>query len=305
MIIPHALLFADADFTVVDVVHEYVSFVGTFFIVGAASFYFLLLRPAFGRNSDAIRVAGRSAARIGVVGALLRLLSIGMSVSTAMTQKQLPLVEALTRRPSMVVGELVTLIALIAFGSAAAAYSDALATWAVAGIATLVIALRGLITTDIEDIVNPIHVFAASMWIGTLFVMVASGIATALSGAFATSDRGPAVAAMVNRFSTLALWSAGVLVLTGVTTAYLHLRKISALWTSVYGETLIVKLCLVAVVFWLGGYNNWRMKPALGTEESARRLNRTSTYEIAVAAIVLIVTAVLVNLPAPSEHMAH
>jgi putative copper export protein len=153
--------------------------------------------------------------------------------------------------------------------------------------------------------VNPIHVFAASMWIGTLFVMVASGITTALSGAFATSDRGPAVATMVNRFSTLALWSAGVLVLTGVTTAYLHLRKLSALWTSVYGETLIVKLCLVVVVFWLGAYNNWRMKPALGTEESARRLNRTATYEIAVAAIVLIVTAVLVNLPAPGEHMAH
>jgi putative copper export protein len=305
MIIAHALLFADADFTVVDVVHEYVSFVGTFFIVGAASFYFLLLRPAFGRNSDAMRVAGRSAARIGVVGALLRLLSIGMSVSNAMTEKQLSLVEALTRRPSMVVGELVTLIALIAFGSAAAAYSDALATWAVAGIATLVIALRGLITTDIEDIVNPIHVFAASMWIGTLFVMVASGITTALSGAFATSDRGPAVATMVNRFSTLALWSAGVLVLTGVTTAYLHLRKVSALWTSVYGETLIVKLCFVAVVFWLGGYNNWRMKPRLGTEESGRRMHRTATYELAVAAIVLIVTAVLVNLPAPGEHMAH
>src|SRR5450755_189069 len=108
MIIAHALLFADADFTVVDVVHEYVSFVGTFFIVGAASFYFLLLRPAFGRNSDAMRVAGRSAARIGVVGALLRLLSIGMSVSNAMTEKQLSLVEALTRRPSMVLGELVT-----------------------------------------------------------------------------------------------------------------------------------------------------------------------------------------------------
>ena len=305
MIIPHAFLFAAAGFTIVDVIHEYVSFVGTFFIIGASSFYFLLLRPSFARNSDAMRVAGRSAARIGVVGALLRLLSIGMSVSIAMTEKQLSLAEALTRRPSMVVGEIVTLIALIAFASAAAASRNAVATWAVAAIATLVIALRGLITTDVGDLVNPIHVFAASMWIGTLFVMVIAGITTVLSGAFATSDRGPAVATMVNRFSTLALWSAGVLVLTGVTTAYLHLRKFSALWTSVYGQTLLVKLCLVAVVFWLGGYNNWRMKPTLGTEDAARRLNRSATYEIAVAAVVLIVTAVLVNLPTPGEHMAH
>ena len=80
MIILPAPLFADADFTIVDVVHEYVSFLGTFFIVGSSAFYFLVLRPSFRANSDAMRVAGRSAARIGIVGALLRLLTIGMSL---------------------------------------------------------------------------------------------------------------------------------------------------------------------------------------------------------------------------------
>ena len=304
MSIPHVLLFADADFTIVDVVHEYASFVGTFFTVGASAFYFLLLRPSFLHNSDAMRVAGRSAARIGVVGALLRLLSIGMSISAAMTEKQLSLVEALTRRPSMVVGEIVTLLALIAFAAAASASRDAIAIWMLAGVATLIVALRGVFSTDVEDWVNPIHVFAASMWIGTLFVMVVAGLTTVLSGAFATSDRGPACATIVNRFSTLALCSAGVLVLTGVTTAYLHLRSFPALWTSSYGKTLIVKLCLVAVVFSLGGYNNWRLRPTLGTEDAARRLNRTATYEVAIAAIVLVVTAVLVNLPAPGEAIA-
>ena len=108
---------------------------------------------------------------------------------------------------------------------------------------------------------------------------------------------------LVNRFSTIALWSAGLLVLTGVTTAYKHLGQLSALWTSIYGKTLIGKLCLVAVVFSLGYYNNRRLKPSLGTEEAGRRLVRSATLEIAIAAIVLIVTAVLVNLPAPAEHM--
>jgi putative copper export protein len=304
MILP-APLFADADFTIVDVVHEYVSFLGTFFIVGASAFYFLLLRPSFRANSDAMRVAGRTAARIGVVGALLRLLTIGMSVSTSMTEKQLSLAEALTRRPSMVVGEIVTLIALIAFAAAASASRDAIAAWAVAGVATLIIALRGIASTELERWVNPIHVFAASMWIGTLFVMVVAGITTVLSGAFATSDRGPAAATMVHRFTTIALYSAGVLVLSGATTAYLHVGTFSALWSTIYGKTLLVKLALVSAVFALGGYNNWRMKPALGTEDAARRLNRSATWEIAIAAVVLIVTAVLVNLPAPAEHMTH
>ncbi len=305
MMIPQALLFADADFTVVDVVREYTSFVGSFLIIGATAFYFLLLRPAFRPNMDAMRIASRSAARIGVVGALLRVLTIGMTVTGAMLQKQLSLVAALTSKPSLIVGEIATVIALFAFASAAFAWREEIRRWTVAGIATLVIALQGVVTTKLERTVNPLHVFAASMWIGTLFVMVVAGISTALSGAFATSDRGAAVAALVNRFSTIALWSTGLLVLTGVTTAWLNLGTIEALWTSIYGKTLIVKMSLVAVVFLLGGYNNWRVQPTLGTQDAARRMKRTATFEIAVAAIVLIVTAVLVNLPAPAKILPH
>ena len=304
MIIPQALPPAAHPFSPVDALHDYVSFIGMFLIVGAVAFYFLLFRPAFRPNLDAMRLAGRSAARIGVVGALLRLLNIGMSVSDAMLQKQLTLSAALTSRTPMIVDEVGTLIAFIAFASAAFAWRDGVRRWIVAAIATLVIALQGLATTKLSRVVNPIHVFAASMWIGTLFVMVAAGITTALSGAFATSDRGSAVAAMVNRFTTIALASTAVLILSGLTTAWTHLGSIAALWTSSYGETLIVKLCLVAVVFLLGGYNNWRVKPTLGTQDAARRMHRSATYEIAVAAVVLVVTAVLVNLPAPAQRLA-
>ena len=66
-----------------------------------------------------------------------------------------------------------------------------------------------------------------------------------------------------------------------------------------------MKLSLVAVVFLLGGYINWRVKPTLGTQDAGRRVKRTATFEIAIAAIVLIVAAVLVNLPAPAEHLTH
>jgi putative copper export protein len=297
------LFLADASFTFGDVVHEYVGFVGTFFIVGAAAFYFLLLRPALGDHTAAMRTAGRAAARVGVAGALLRVLATWMSVSGVMAEKHLSLTQALTARPSMILSEVATVIALIAFALAARATRDGLGAWIVAATATLVIALRGLITTDLGDIVNPVHVFAASMWIGTLFVLVVAGISTALSGALAPEERGPTVAVLVNRFSTIALWSAGVLVLTGLTTAYLHIRHLSALWTSSYGQTLIVKLCIVAGVFALGAYNNQRMKPTLGSEEAGRRLKRSAKLEIALAAVVLAVTAVLVNLPAPAEHV--
>jgi putative copper export protein len=227
-----------------------------------------------------------------------------MTAMAAMNAKHITFIEALSSRTSILVGMVVTVIAIFAFAAAAFAASDSLAAWTIAGIATLAMALRGLVTTDPEKLVNPVHVFAASMWIGTLFVLVVAGLATELSGAYSPSERDPAIAKMVNRFTTIALWSAGFLVLSGLTTAWIHLGSIPALWTSIYGKTLIVKLCLVATVFSLGAYNNWRMKPVMGTEVGDRELKRSSTHEIAVAAIVLIVTAVLVNLPVPAEHMA-
>jgi putative copper export protein len=303
MMISAALLFAESDFTALDVLHEYIGFVGSFFIVGASSFYFLLMRPALGTNAAAMTAAARTAARVGCVGALLRLLALAMTINTLMAAKHLSLGAALTGRPSSIVEELMTVIAVIAFGLAAAATRESRIAWVMAGIATLVVMLGALVTTKFSRMVNPLHVFAASMWIGTLIVLVAAGVTTALGSTMESPARGPAVAMLVNRFSTVALWSAGLLVLTGVTTAYKHLGQLSALWTSIYGKTLIGKLCLVAVVFSLGAYNNQRLKPSLGTEAAGRRLARTATLEIAIAAIVLIVTAVLVNLPAPAEHM--
>lgn len=303
MLIQGAALVADAGFTFGDVIHEYVEFVGTFFIVGATSFYFLLLRPALAGNASAMTTAGRVAARVGIAGALLRALAIGISASNTMAAKHVTLVDALTRRPSAIVGELAILVALIAFVLASRAARDDAGTWVVAALATIVVALRGIITTDLHDIVNPVHVFAASMWIGTLFVLVVAGLSTVLNGELADADRGPLLAVLVGRFSTIALWSAGVLVLTGLTTAYLHLGTVPALWTSIYGRTLIVKLCVVACVFTLGAFNNRRLKPSLGTAAAGSRLRRSATFEIALAAVVLGITAVLVNLPAPAEHL--
>lgn len=297
------LLFAESDFTVLDVLHEYVGFIGSFFIVGAASFYFLLMRPALGTNAAAMTSAARAAARIGSVGALLRLLAMAMTINTTMAAKHLSLGAALSARTPMIVQEVMTVVAVLAFALAAAAIHESSGAWTVAGIATIVVMLGALVTTNVSRVVNPLHIFAASMWIGTLIVLVIAGVTTALGSTVESSARGPAVAMLVNRFSTIALWSAGLLVFTGVITAYKHLGQVSALWTSIYGKTLIGKLCLVAVVFALGAYNNQRLRPSLGTEEAGRRLARSATFEIAIAAVVLIVTAVLVNLPAPAEHM--
>jgi putative copper export protein len=107
------------------------------------------------------------------------------------------------------------------------------------------------------------------------------------------------VAVLVSRFSPLALGSAALLGVTGVITAWRHLKYWSALWTTPYGYALDVKLALVLCVLALGAWNWRRMTPRLGDESAAHTLRRSARAELSFAALVLLVTGVLVSLPAP------
>jgi putative copper export protein len=128
--------------------------------------------------------------------------------------------------------------------------------------------------------------------------MVQHGIGPALRR-LPPERRGPAVARLVHGFSPLALGSVALLATMGVITAWTHLRRLNALWTTPYGWTLIVKLGLVTLVLALGAYNWRRQKPRLGTEAGARGLRGSATGELIVAFVVLLVTSVLVSLPSP------
>jgi hypothetical protein len=66
-----------------------------------------------------------------------------------------------------------------------------------------------------------------------------------------------------------------------------------------YGYALLTKLCLVALVFGLGAWNWRRQRRRLGSEEAAHRIRRSAAMELAVATLVLVVTAILVSLPSP------
>lgn len=173
------------------------------------------------------------------------------------------------------------------------------AAWRVALVATLALALRNLVTLKWAGMVNPLHLVAGSLWIGTLFVLFAAGVPAVMKGAPAAGARGRAVADMVNAFSPLALWSAALLVLMGVVTAVRHLKRVDALWTTPYGWDFLLKLALVFTVFGLGAWNWRRMRPALGEERGAVAIQRSARAELTVAAVVLLVTAVLVSLPSP------
>jgi putative copper export protein len=139
----------------------------------------------------------------------------------------------------------------------------------------------------------------AGLWLGTLFVLVVAGLVPLLRDKTWRDRRGTIAADMVNGFSPLALTCGSFVVLSGLITAYRHLNPLSSLFTTPYGWALLVKLVLVAVVFLLGAWNWRRQRPSLGGEGAAISIRRSSAKELAVATLVLAVTAILVSLPSP------
>jgi len=56
---------------------------------------------------------------------------------------------------------------------------------------------------------------------------------------------------------------------------------------------------VVLVVIALGAWNWRRQRPLLGSESAAAVLQRSASYEVAAATVVLVITSVLVSLPSP------
>jgi Putative copper export protein len=276
---------------------ELLGFVAQFLAAGAIGFRFFALRgPQAESDRPFYEAAGRRAAMIGIVGIVMSILLI---------LAQLP---ALAARRHMSVGALVTTdtsttlqaaffaLALLGFALAIGRIGPG---WPLAAASVVAGSLRAAFLGKWISLVNPVHVLAAGLWIGTLFVLVTAGLMSLLGHEPSRDRRGAIASEMVNGFSPLALTMGGVVVLFGVITAWRHLHILSNLWSTPYGYTLIGKLCFVAAVFGLGGWNWRRQRPLLGSEAAASAIRRSATAELTVAAIVLLITSVLVSLPAP------
>jgi copper transport protein len=144
---------------------------------------------------------------------------------------------------------------------------------------------------------HAVHAIAAAGWLGSLLVIAA--VALPLSFRLQRDDRWTVVADIATVFSPAALAFAGTTVAAGVFIAWLQVPSFAALLTSEYGRVLLVKLVLVGVTVLIGAYNWRRVRPSLGALPGARRLRRSATIELAFAALVLAVTAVLVATPMP------
>lgn len=291
------MMLAEPLLTWSDPPRELVGFIGAFLAAGAIGFRYSALRGRVASGDHAFYVeAARRAALLGLVGALL---TIGLAVYV------LPSLAARrhTTAVALLTGDKQTMIQFgclgLAFVGFAIAAARAQAGWIIAAVGVIVGSLRAALFGQWARLVNPIHVLAAGLWIGTLFVLVAAGISALFRREQDAEHRGQITADMVNSFSPLALVAGAVVVLFGLITAWRHLHTLPNLWLTPYGWTLLVKLAFVATVFALGAWNWRRQRPSLGSHEAAASIRKSATAELVVAAVVLVITSVLVSLPSP------
>jgi putative copper export protein len=282
---------------------KYAGFLAYFGVFGALGFHWLVLRRT-GADQDSASTeivslfnsAEAGSARVGLIGALFMLLNLFMSISARAADRGVSFSEAIATTAGTTASLVFALLFLVLF---AVAMKRVRAAWMIAALTGIVFALRNITSGKWTSLVNPLHELAASLWIGTLFVLVVVGLPAILRSTTPSERRGALVADMVARFSPVAIGAALLLGITGVITAWRHIKYIAALWTTPYGYALDVKLVCVAVVVVLGAWNWRRMRPQLGSEDAAHAIRRSAKRELCVAALVLIVTGVLLSLPAP------
>ena len=149
------------------------------------------------------------------------------------------------------------------------------------------------------------HVVAACAWLGTLLTLLFTALPLVRgTRSMAGIGSGALVASLVRAFHPIALTCAAVVVASGLVAAWLRLPTVASLWESSYGRILLIKLTFVAAVAILGAINWRRVLPTLGGDAAARRITRTASAELTIAALVLAVTAVLVSTspPEPARH---
>jgi copper transport protein len=280
---------------------ELLGFLASFLATGAVGFRWIVLgRSGVGRGA-AIEEralgerAGGRAAGLGLAGAILSLALFARQIPGLAARRHQSVAQFLTAPTG---GLQLVLLLLVVFGLALV-LARARFGWLLASAAIVLNVVRPAAFGGWMRVVNPAHVFAGGMWIGTLFMLVACGLLLVKRAPLDPTRRGAIAADMVHAFSPFALASAALLAGMGVITAWTHLKRLSALWTTPYGIALIVKLCLVGIVALLGAWNWRRHRPRLGTELAAHHLRRSATVELAMAGAVLAVTAILVSLPSP------
>jgi copper transport protein len=159
----------------------------------------------------------------------------------------------------------------------------ALATWPLTGHPT------ASPVAGVSVVVDAIHLTAMAVWLGGLVMLVGFLLRQA-------DER--ELGAILPIWSRWAATAVTALILAGVVQALIEVASLSGLVNSTYGRLIMAKVGLVGLVLAVAWYSQ-RLVRSKVAEADPRGLRRTVAVELAVTAVVLGVTAALVQIPPP------
>ena len=101
--------------------------------------------------------------------------------------------------------------------------------------------------------------------------------------------------ALAHRFGVLAMGYVGLLLSAGLGYAYLLLGDVSLIFTTRYGNVLLIKIVLAGALLSLAALNKFKLVPSLEitSPQAVRRFQSSVKFEIALVIVILITSSLL------------
>ena len=135
-----------------------------------------------------------------------------------------------------------------------------------------------------------LHVTAASWWVGSLWLLLR---------ACTTNDS--QTASLITRFSSMALYVVGALIVAGAVLILALVDFEQSPWFTPYAQMLSLKLSIVIAAFTVALFNRLQLTPSVTRSEAAAvtALQLSIQVELGIIAVVLTATAVLTSYFSP------
>lgn len=159
----------------------------------------------------------------------------------------------------------------------------ALATWPLTGHPT------ASPVAGVSVVIDAIHITAMSVWLGGLVMLV---------GFLLRQANERELAAILPIWSRWAATSVSALIVAGVVSALIEVSSVDGLVHSTYGQLILVKVALAACVLGVAWWSR-RLVRSRTAEQKPRGLRRAVFVELGITAVILGVTAALVQISPP------
>jgi putative copper resistance protein D len=153
---------------------------------------------------------------------------------------------------------------------------------------------RGLLPSIAPSLLLCLHLLCAAFWLGALAPLL-------IIARNRNDSQIEAIAAIAARFGKVALGVVVLLLSAGLSLLWTLIRDAAQFWSSDYGRMMAIKLLSVAALLGIAAVNKLYLTPQLlrGNPRAFTLFRRSVQTEMAVGALILLITAAFTTLTGP------